>query len=141
MRDDGVVQVDGVHDVPHYTVGVQGHFVTGEAGQPLGHPGITAGGDLVGQFLVRRALLGALSFQLVDELSQGELGVPQDGIVGTVVLVNVAVAVGQVDQGLAGGHGHRETALGEAHANTEDHIGVGEEAVYRSGLTGTAHAE
>ena len=141
MGDDGVVQVNGVHDVPNDAVGIQRHFVAGEAGQPFGHPRLAAGGDFVGEILIGRALLGALRFQLVDELAQGQLGVAEDGVLGAMVLVDVAVAVGQVNQRLAGWNGHGEAAFGETDAGAEDDVAVGEEAMHRPGLAGTADTQ
>ena len=138
---DGVVQVHGVHNVPHHPVGVQRHLVAGQPGAPFRQPRLVDGADFIGQPLVGGARRHALRLNLVNKLPQRQLGIAQDGVRGAVVLVDVALAVGQVNQRLAGGNRHGKTAFGKAHAHAKHHIGIIEEPMHRPGLAGTANAQ
>ena len=142
VGDDGVVQVHGVHDFPDDAVGVQGHLVGGQAGQPLVQPFLAGGGNLVGKFPVGGTGLAAgLPLDLFEELVQHQPGVAHHRIVRFVVLVDVAIGIGGVDEGLAWRQGSGKVAFGHAGAHGEYGVGAGEEAVHLTGLAGAADTQ
>ena len=142
MGDDGIVQVNGVHYVPNHPVGVERRFVGGEPGQPLVQPFLPGSSYLVNQFLVGgMALIPGLPFQFIQELAQHQLGVAHHRVMALVVLVNVGVGIGGVDDGLARRDGGGEVALDEAAPDTKYQVGAGQKAVHRPGLAGAADAQ
>src|SRR5437899_1745705 len=60
----------------------------------------------------------------VDGLTQDRLGVAEDRMVGGVVLVEIALVVGRVDDGLARRNVRGHAVLGEAAADAQHHVGA-----------------
>src|SRR4029077_5586847 len=77
----------------------------------------------LGADLLAAGRAAALALHGLDELAEHEQRVAQQRIVGGVVLVEVALVVGRVDERLAGRDAGRHPVAGEAAADAENHLG------------------
>ena len=120
--------VDRLHEVPDHAVRRDRHLVRGQLGHPLLEPGLAGRLD----FRRRGAVAGRARacteiLDRVDELAQHQLGVAEDRVVGGVVLVEVALVVGGVDDALCRRDVRGHAVLGEAAPDAEDDVGLGQE--------------
>src|SRR5207253_2969772 len=87
------------------------------------------------QNLSRAAVARAAAQQVprcVDELAQDQLGVAEDRMVGGVVLVEIALVVGGVDDGLPRRDVRGHAVTGEAAADAEHDVGLRQEMMGRA---------
>ena len=133
MRHNRLSGIYRVHEVPDDAVRIQGHLVGGELGHPFLQPPLTHLCDLGCHGSVPSSPLGAAQvLDGVDHLAQDQPCIPEDGIRGLVVLVEVPHIVGGVDDDLARWEGGGHAMLGEARPNGEDDVGAPQEMIHRA---------
>ncbi len=125
MSDDGVARVDRAHELGDDPIGVDRNLRRAERRRPLSEP-CRAHALQLGAHLLTPGGAASQGLDGLDELPQHESRVPQERIVGRVVLVEVALVIGGVDERLAGRDTGRHPVAGEATSDAEDHVGLAE---------------
>ena len=133
VRHDRVPRIDRLHEVPDDAVGRDGHLVRGELGHPFLEPRLPRLPHLARGAAVAPGASAQEVRSRIDELAQDQLGVAEDRIVRGIVLVEIALVVGRVNDGLSrrdvGGH----AVACEAAADPEHHVSLRQEMVRRAG--------
>jgi hypothetical protein len=132
VRDDRVARIDRLHEVRDHPVRGDRHLVRGELGRPLLQPGLPGLLDFRRHAAVARAAAQEVLGR-VDELAKDLLGIAQDRMIGSVVLVEIALVVGGVNDDLARRDVGRHPVLGEAAADPEHEIRLRQEVMRRPG--------
>src|SRR5579859_6369022 len=140
MGDDGVLDVDGVLQVPEHAIRVERRVVARELRHPFRPPLLVRGRDLGRDrawIAIRCDGLADLFLQRVEH----EAGVADETYPALDILVEVVGIERRMDDGFAGWHLDAEIGLGEGAADAEDHVGLGGKFRHRARHGQSAGAE
>ena len=115
MRHDDVVAVDRAHQIADHAVLVERRLVGIQEFRPFAEPSLFPGRDLL---LERRERVAAarplLARHLGDQRIEHQRRVAHQGVIGAILLVDVARVVGGMDDGLVRRHARAERRTREA---------------------------
>ena len=136
MGDDGLSWVKRLNELPYDPVGRDRRFGGRELWQPLAEPGLPRPLNH-GYYFMAFRWFDACILDGLNELAQHEFGVPQDGVIRRVTLVQVAFVVGNMNELFASRKAGVHEVVSQAAADTEDEICSVQVMVNRAGHNAT----